>query len=99
MFTEVAYLIKEMIEAINKIRQNRDANSSAVKDQKRIIENEIHELRTEINTHLDKLQDDLMKKLTEAEKTCNERSNDFTPRCHNLNREYESKQTRRRHTF
>jgi hypothetical protein len=47
MFTEVEYLIKEMIETISKIRQNRDTNSSAVKDQKQIIENEIQEL---INT-------------------------------------------------
>ena len=46
MFTEVGYLIIEMIESISKIRQNRDTNSSAVKDQKRIIENEIQELRT-----------------------------------------------------
>jgi hypothetical protein len=43
MFTEIGDLIKEMIENIGKIRQNRDTNSSAVKDQKRIIENEIHE--------------------------------------------------------
>ena len=68
MFTEVAYLIEEMIETINKIRQNRDTNSSAVKDQKKIIENEIQELRTKINTHIDKLQEDLIKELTEAEK-------------------------------
>ena len=68
MFTEVEHLIKEMIENIGKIRQNRETNSSAVKEQKRIIENEIQQLRTKINTHLDKLQDDMMKELTEAEK-------------------------------
>jgi gas vesicle protein len=68
MFTEVEYLIKEMIETISKIRQNRYTNSSAVKDQTQIIENEIQELRTKINTHIDKLQEDLMKELTEAEK-------------------------------
>jgi hypothetical protein len=33
-----------------------------------MIENEIQELRTQINTHLDKLQEDLIKELTEAEK-------------------------------
>ena len=43
-------------------------NSSSVKEHKRIIENEIQELRTKINTHLDKLQEDLIKELTEAEK-------------------------------
>ena len=68
MFIETEHLIKEMIENIGKIRQNRETNFSGVKEQKRIIENEIQELRTQINTHLDKLQEDLMKELTEAEK-------------------------------
>jgi hypothetical protein len=38
MFTVIEHLIKEMIETIGKIRQNRENNSSAVKEQKRIIE-------------------------------------------------------------
>jgi DNA-binding beta-propeller fold protein YncE len=67
MFDETEHLIKEMIENIGIIRKNRGTNSSAVKDQKRIIENEIYVLRTKINNHLDKLQEHLMKKLTEAE--------------------------------
>ena len=67
MFGEIEHLIKEIIETIGKIRLNREANSSAVKERKRIIEIEIQELRTAINTHLDKLQEDLMKELTEAE--------------------------------
>jgi hypothetical protein len=41
MFTEIEHLIKEMIETISKMRRNREINSSSVKDQKRIIENEI----------------------------------------------------------
>jgi histidyl-tRNA synthetase len=68
VFTEIEPLIKEMIENIGKIRQNRETNLSAVKEQKRIIEIEIQELRTKINTHLDKLQEDMLKELTEAEK-------------------------------
>ena len=67
MLTETEHLIKEMIENIGIIRKNRGTNSSAVKDQKRIIENEIQELRTKINNHLDKLQENLIKKLTEEE--------------------------------
>ena len=67
MFTDIEYLIKEMIEIIGKIRQNRETNSSGVKEQKRLIENEIQELRTQINTHLDKLQENLMSELNEAE--------------------------------
>ena len=61
MFTEIEPLIKEMIENIGKIRQNRETSLSAVKEQKRIIEIEIQELRTKINTHLDKLQEDMLK--------------------------------------
>jgi gas vesicle protein len=68
MFTEVEHLIKEMIETISEIRQNRETNSRAVKNQKRLIENEIQELRIKINSHIDKLQEDVMKELTEAEK-------------------------------
>jgi hypothetical protein len=34
---------------------------------RQIIENEIREVRTNINNHLDKLQEDLMKELTEEE--------------------------------
>jgi gas vesicle protein len=59
MFTDIEHLIKEMIVVISKIRQNRMTNSSGVKDQKQLIENEIQELRTKINTHLDKLQENL----------------------------------------
>jgi hypothetical protein len=67
MSNETEHLIKEMIETIGKIRQNRETNSSAVKEQKRIIEIEIQELRIKINTHLDRLQEDLMKELDEGE--------------------------------
>jgi WD40 repeat protein len=67
MFHETEHLIKEMIETIGKIRQNRENNSSSVKEQKRIIENETQELRTQINNHLDKLQENLMTELDEAE--------------------------------
>jgi uncharacterized FlaG/YvyC family protein len=46
---------------------NRETNSSAVKEQKRIIKNEIQEMRTKINNHLDRLQENLMTELDEAE--------------------------------
>jgi predicted nucleotide-binding protein (sugar kinase/HSP70/actin superfamily) len=60
MFNETEHLIKEMIENIGKIRQNSETNSSAVKEQKRIIENQIQELRKKINNPLDRLQENLM---------------------------------------
>ena len=68
IFNEIEELIIEMTESIGKIRQNRETNSSAVREQKIIAANEIRELRTQINNHLDNLQDDLMKELTEVEK-------------------------------
>jgi uncharacterized coiled-coil DUF342 family protein len=62
---------------IGKIRQNRETNSSSVKEQKRIIQDEIQELRTKVNNHLDKLQEDLMKELTEAENQVTEESREL----------------------
>jgi gas vesicle protein len=55
-----------MMENIHNIRQNRENNSGTVTEQKRIIENEIRELREKINNHFDKLQEDLLNELTEA---------------------------------
>ena len=68
IFNEIEQLISEMIEAIGKIRENRETNSSAVREQKIIVENEIQELRIQLNDHLDQLQEDLINELTEAEK-------------------------------
>ena len=68
IFNEIEELIREMTETIGNIRQNRETNSGAVREQKIIVENEIRELRTKINNHLDKLQEDLMTELTEAAK-------------------------------
>jgi hypothetical protein len=45
-----------VIEIIGKIRQNRESNSSGVREQKIIVENEIWEMRTKINNHLNKGQ-------------------------------------------
>ena len=77
MFTEIEPLNKEMIENIGTIRQNRETNFIAVKEQKQIIEIEIQELRTKINTHLDKLQEDMLNELTEAEKQITEETREL----------------------
>ena len=69
MFKEIESLIDEMIGNVGKIRQNRETYSVAATEQKQMIESEIRELRTKVNNHLDKLQEDLMKELTEAETT------------------------------
>jgi hypothetical protein len=52
IFNEIEQLINEMTETIGKIRLNRQTNSSAVREQKITVENEIRELRTKINDHL-----------------------------------------------
>jgi hypothetical protein len=65
--SETEQIIDEMIENIHKIRQSRENNSGTVTEQIRIIEQEIRELRGKINNHLDKLQEDLLNELTEAE--------------------------------
>ena len=77
MFNETEHLIKEMFENIGKIRQNRETNSSSVKEQKRIIQDEIQELRTKVNNHLDKLQGNLMKELIELEKQVTEETREL----------------------
>jgi hypothetical protein len=67
IFNEIERSIDELIETIGKIRQNRETNYSAIKEQKISVENEIRELRTQIDKHFDKLQEGLMKELTEKE--------------------------------
>jgi hypothetical protein len=39
MFNEIERSIDELIETIGKIRQNRETNASAVKEQKILVEN------------------------------------------------------------
>jgi DNA-binding beta-propeller fold protein YncE len=77
MFNETEHLIKEMFENIGRIRQNRETNSSSVKEQKRIIQDEIQELRTKVNNHLDKLQENMMKELIELEKQVTEETREL----------------------
>jgi translation initiation factor 2B subunit (eIF-2B alpha/beta/delta family) len=50
-FNETEQLIREMMENIHKIRQNRENNSVTFTEQKRIIEQEIRELRGKINKY------------------------------------------------
>jgi uncharacterized Zn finger protein (UPF0148 family) len=52
-------------------------NASAVKEQKILVENEIREMRRKIDKHLDKLQENLMKELTEAEKQVTEQTREL----------------------
>ena len=72
MFNGIDRLIDELIETISKIRQNRETNVSAVKEQNILVESEIRELRGKIDKHLDKLQEGLMMEWTEAVKQVTE---------------------------
>lgn len=67
MFSEIERSIDELIETVGKIRQIKETNASAVQEQKILVEHEIRELRTKIDKYLDKLQESMMKELTEAE--------------------------------
>jgi predicted nucleic acid-binding Zn-ribbon protein len=55
LFNEIEQLIDELIETIGKIRQNRETNISAVKEQNILVESEIRELRRKIDKRLDQL--------------------------------------------
>ena len=74
VFNEIERLIDELSEAIGKIRQNRETNISAVKEQKILVESEIRELRSKIDKHFDKLQESLIMELTEKEKGITEQT-------------------------
>ena len=76
-FNETEQLIDEMMENIHKYRQNIENNSITITEQKRIIENEIRGLRGKINNHLDKLQDDLLNELTDAEAIVTRQTSEF----------------------
>jgi hypothetical protein len=54
IFNEMEQLINETTATIGKIRKNRETNSSAVREQKILVENEIRGVRTTINNYLDK---------------------------------------------
>ena len=66
-FKEAEQLCVELMEILDKIRQNRKKNLVDVSQQKQTVESQIREVRTKINNHLDKLQENLMKELTEEE--------------------------------
>ena len=93
IFNEIEQLISEMTETIGKIQQNRETNTSAVRKQKLIVENELRELRTKINNHLDKVQEDMMKELTLAEKHITEEIRDLLVTLNNKQKELSEHQT------
>jgi SpoVK/Ycf46/Vps4 family AAA+-type ATPase len=63
----VGKLMDDLMKTVDKIRKNREKKLIDTSEQKQIVESEIRKVRTKINNHLDKLQTNLMKELTEEE--------------------------------
>lgn len=75
-FREIEQTLKEVAENHERIMQNRKENLKSLKDLKGKIQIEILQIRLKINSHLDQIQDSLIKKLDETEereckKICN----------------------------
>ncbi|XP_071123422.1 uncharacterized protein [Mytilus edulis] len=60
---ELEETLVEVAENLEKIRQDQQENLAIFKESRKEIEKEIKKTRIKINNHLDKLQEDLMKKL------------------------------------
>ncbi|XP_076115854.1 uncharacterized protein LOC143083478 [Mytilus galloprovincialis] len=64
---EIEDTLVEAAENIQKIRQHQQDNLSTLYEKRKEIENEIKNIRIKINSHLDKLQEDLLKQLYSIE--------------------------------
>ncbi|CAG2231475.1 unnamed protein product [Mytilus edulis] len=64
---EIEETVVEIAENLKKICQHQHDNLLNLKEKRKEIEKEIKKTRMKINSHLDKLQDDLMKQLNELE--------------------------------
>ncbi|CAC5414297.1 unnamed protein product [Mytilus coruscus] len=62
-FYEIEQTLLEVVENIKRLSTNRKENLKSLKDKKREIEAEIRQNRTKIIDHLDKLQDNLIKRI------------------------------------
>ncbi|XP_071121518.1 putative autophagy-related protein 11 [Mytilus edulis] len=61
--SEIEETLVEVTENLQKIRHHQQNNQSTLKEKRKEIEKEIKKTRMKINSHLDKLQEDLMKQL------------------------------------
>ncbi|XP_052064876.1 uncharacterized protein LOC127704718 isoform X2 [Mytilus californianus] len=66
-FQEIEQTLKEVAENYERIMQNRKENLKSLKNLKDKIQIEILQVRLKINSHLDIIQDNLIKKLNETE--------------------------------
>ncbi|VDI09691.1 Hypothetical predicted protein [Mytilus galloprovincialis] len=68
---DIEETLVEIAGNLKKISQHQQKNLLNLKEKRKQIEKEIQKTRTTINNHLDKLQEDLMKKLNAIEETQN----------------------------
>ncbi|CAC5408466.1 unnamed protein product [Mytilus coruscus] len=66
-FNEIEQTLQEVVDNIKRLSTNRNENLKYIENKKREIEAEIKQTRINVNLHLDKLQDDLIKELTRVE--------------------------------
>ncbi|VDH93506.1 Hypothetical predicted protein [Mytilus galloprovincialis] len=66
-FDEIEHSLAELTDNIQRIRESRQNNLGTLSERKSQIEKEIKQTRITINTHLDKMQDDMMKQLHATE--------------------------------
>ncbi|CAC5364545.1 unnamed protein product [Mytilus coruscus] len=64
---EIEQTLQEVVDNIKRLSTNRNENLKSIENKKREIEAEIKKTRINVNHHLDKLQDDLIKELTRVE--------------------------------
>ncbi|XP_063399498.1 uncharacterized protein LOC134684146 [Mytilus trossulus] len=66
-FYEIEQSLVELSDNIQIIRNNRQHNLNRLSEKKMKIEEEVKQTRITINNHLDKIQEDIIKKLNETE--------------------------------
>ncbi|CAC5388350.1 unnamed protein product [Mytilus coruscus] len=70
-FYEIEQSLVELSDNIQIVRNDREHNLKRLSEKKRKIEQEVKQTRIIINNHLDKIQDDIIKKLNAIEKNEN----------------------------
>ncbi|XP_071135298.1 uncharacterized protein PF3D7_1120000-like [Mytilus edulis] len=66
-FNEIEQTLQEVVENIKRLSTKRNENLKSIENKKREIEAAIKQTRINVNLHLDKLQDDLIKELMTVE--------------------------------
>ncbi|XP_052064550.1 E3 ubiquitin/ISG15 ligase TRIM25-like [Mytilus californianus] len=73
VFRDMEQSLKDMIVNISRIREDRRTNIQMIQDKKKKIVEEVIQFRTQINQHLDKLQDNFITELNKTETECCEK--------------------------